>query len=84
MRDPAPPAAAPVPPVLQRQLALLAAERPVLLELATGRRLATLPAIDGLSAMAADPALRVVLATDGGTVRGHRLRGHLAVAPDLD
>ena len=80
--EPAGPCARPVPPVLQRRMALVPSGSPALYDLEHGRRVAQLPAVEGLTALAADAQLRLVLADDGGTVRGFRLRGHLAVVPD--
>lgn len=71
----------PVAPVRARELVLLASETPALHDAVTGRRVATLPTMEGLTATAADEALRVVVADDGGLVRGYRLAGHLSVPP---
>jgi outer membrane protein assembly factor BamB len=70
-----------VVPVCARELVLLASETPALHDLATGRRVATLPAMEGLVATAADEALRVIVADDQGLIRGYRLAGHLSVPP---
>ncbi|MBS2030714.1 MAG: PQQ-binding-like beta-propeller repeat protein [Deltaproteobacteria bacterium] len=77
-----PPTARAIPPVLQRRLALVASEEPALFDLSEGRLVARLPALEGLTALAADAELRVVVADEAGNVRGHQLRGHLAVVPD--
>ena len=80
-RDARAPSALAIAPVLQRRLALIASEEPALFDLQEGRLVARLPALEGLTALAADADLRVVVADEAGTVRGHQLRGHLAVVP---
>jgi hypothetical protein len=68
-----------ITPIYVRRVALVASERPVLLDLVGHRILAQLPRLEGLSAIAADRHLHLVLADDEGEVVAYRLRGHLSV-----
>jgi hypothetical protein len=62
-----------------RQAALVASERPALLDLGGRRLLARLPRVEGLRALEVDRELRVLAADDEGAVLAYRVRGHLAV-----